>query len=270
MPAHLAGTPIRMLVADIDGCLSRGTGRPFDHDLLRTLADANIASRTDATVPAITLCTGRPQPYVECLLQAIAGYHPALCESGTVFFDPVSHSILTHPEFDAERQSQLKALRERVAQRLEKPNVKPEPGKLTHITLIIQQPDTPAALLPTAEEIVAEFGDVFYVEESRICLHFLFQHIHKGVGLHWLSDATGVPLHQMAGIGDARPDLPFLERVGLAWAPANAQNEVKAKCHGVSTLEDAGAARELLQLIITHNRRLKADGLFTPTEESAV
>lgn len=265
----LRHTPIRLIVADIDGCLTRGTGFPFDHELLQTFARANEASRTDAAVPAITLCTGRPQPYVECMMQAIAGYLPALCESGTVFFDPPTHSILMHPEFGERQQEQLNSLRAKVMARLGNDRVKPEPGKLSHITLIIQEPYTPEELLPAAEEIVAEFGDVFYVEKSRICLHFLFRNIHKGVGLDWLSQVTNIPLNQMAGIGDATPDIPFLSKVGYAFAPANAHGPVKEACHRVSERRESAAALELLEKIVAHNCRLQKDGLLSTVEVTA-
>jgi hydroxymethylpyrimidine pyrophosphatase-like HAD family hydrolase len=245
-----------LIVADIDGCLSSGAGWPFDLDLLTTLRRANDESRSNPAVPAITLCTGRPQPYVECLLQAIGGHVPALCESGTVFFDPVDHSILTHPGFGLKEERALEDLRNRVAHRMMKENIQPEPGKVTHLTVIIQPPDTPEALYDEAVEIAAEFGDMFVVELTSICVHFLFRHLHKGTGIQWLSEHTGIPLGQMAGIGDAAPDLPFLTQVGYAFAPANAQAAVKKACHAVSTRNDAGAAFELFQSILNHNEYL--------------
>lgn len=250
-------SPVRLIVADIDGCLSGGAGHPFDIDLLTRLAWANAISRTDETVPAVTICTGRPQPYVECLMQAIGGRTPALCESGTVFFDPVSHSILTHPGFGLDEERALDDLRSRVAHTIMKENIKPEPGKVTHLTVIIQPPDTPEALYDEAVEIAAEFGDMFVVELTSICVHFLFRHLHKGSGVRWLAEATGIPLAQMAGIGDAAPDLPFLSQIGYAYAPANAHADVKQACHGISTKQDAGAAMELLDKVISHNRYLK-------------
>jgi HAD superfamily hydrolase (TIGR01484 family) len=259
-------TPIRMIVADIDGCLSGGAGAHFDHELLKQLAWANTISRTDSTVPSVTLCTGRPQPYVECLLQVIHGYQPALCESGTVFFNPDNHSILTHPDFGEKQEQQLDELRHLVHQHLVSPTRKPEPGKVTHITLIVQRPDRPEEYLEKSRELAARFGDTFQVELTSICVHFLFRHIHKGVGTHWLSQETGIPLEQMAGIGDAAPDLPFLKRVGFAWAPANAHQEVKDCCHGVSHLSDAGAAMELLNMLVAHNRRLQEQGLLKQGE----
>ncbi len=255
-----------MIVADIDGCLSGGSGAHFDHELIRRLSWANDASHKEITVPSVTLCTGRPQPYVECLLQVIGGYRPGLCESGSVFFDPQTHSILTHPDFGREEADALSKLRHQVERRLGRATVNAEPGKVTHITLIIQPPDTPEALYDEAFEIVSEFGEMFYLEMSRMCIHFLFRNIHKGVGLHWLSEKTGIPLEQMAGIGDAVPDLPFLKRVGFAYAPANAHPEVKAACHGVSALNDVGAAMELLDMTVAHNRRLQEEGLLKQQE----
>lgn len=251
--------PIRLIVADIDGCLSAGTGHPFDHDLLQTLAWANRESRTNSTVPAITLCTGRPQPYAECLLQAIHGYHPALCENGSVIFNPANHDIFHHPDYGPEEAERLEELHRRVATELCKSNVQPEPGKMTHITLIVQPPDTPAGLYPRACEIAAEFGDTFQVELTSICVHILFRHIHKGIGVQWLSHHTGIPLSQMAGIGDAAPDIAFLCLVGHAYAPANAEPAVKEICHSISPLCDAQAARHLLQQIIEHNKNYESE-----------
>lgn len=257
----LPANAIRLIVADIDGCLSRGSGSHFDLNLLHQLGEANLSSRKDDTIPAITFCTGRPQPYVECLLQATKGYTPALCEGGTVFFDPLTHTISTHPNFTVREEKVLAELRAEVDRRLLSSSVHHEPGKITHITLIIQPPSTSEELYPVALEIASRFGDEFIVEKTRMCIHILFRHIHKGVGIDWLSQHTSVSPVQMAGIGDARPDLPFLAKVGLPFAPANAHQDVKDICTHVSARPDAEAALELLELVITHNRRLKAGDL---------
>lgn len=269
-PAHLPelGTsPVKLIVADIDGCLSAGAGSPFDMELLTRLAWANAHSRTDDTVPAVTLCTGRSQPYVECLLQAIGGYHPAVCESGTVFFFPRDHTIVMHPGFDQERALQLEELRHRVAHRMMRPNINAEPGKISHLTMIIQPPDTAEGLYDLGLEIAAEFGDTFVVELTRKCVHFLFRDLHKGTGLTWLSEETGIAMGEMVGIGDAAPDLPFLSQVGFAYAPANAHADVKKACHRVSKRQDSGAALELLDMAVAHNRFIKTQSV-APSEEA--
>jgi hydroxymethylpyrimidine pyrophosphatase-like HAD family hydrolase len=253
-PPSFPTNPIRLIVADIDGCLSRGTGSHFCHKMLQRFADANTVSRNDPTVPAITFCTGRPQPYVECLLQAVHGYRPALCEGGTVFFDLTTHSIFFHPSFTSREQDLLTQLRRLVDERIISPHVMHEPGKVSHITLITHAPASPEMIFPIAQEIVSAFDGEFIVEMSKRCVHILFRDIHKGVGIDWLSEKTGIIPSAMAGIGDARPDLPFLQRVGLPFAPENAHEDVKAVCCQVSALPDSEAAIELLDLVVKHNR----------------
>ncbi|RMH28232.1 MAG: HAD family phosphatase [Candidatus Hydrogenedentota bacterium] len=253
--------PIRLLVFDIDGCLSRGSMHPFDLAVLQALRDANMQARTDPAVPAVTFCTGRPQPYVECLIQATAGYIPALCEGGTVLFDPVSHAVLTHASFGPREERLLALLRERVERELVDEHVMFEPGKVTHLTLLVTSPRSPQELLPAAMEIAAAFPNEFDVETTRICVHFLFKHLHKGTGVEWLSQHTGVAPEEMAGMGDARPDITFLEKMGIAGAPANAHEDVKAVADFVSAHEDAQGAIDFLNYVIAQNRRVLNDGM---------
>lgn len=56
---------------------------------------------------------------------------------------------------------------------------------------------------------------------------------------------------QTAYMGDDLPDLPLLERVGLAVAPANAVPALKGAAHHVTVAHGGrGAARELCDLIL--------------------
>ena len=62
---------IRLIVIDVDGVLSPGEAAPLDFAVLQRLAEVNDRARHDPHHPAVTLCTGRPAPYVEVLMQAI-------------------------------------------------------------------------------------------------------------------------------------------------------------------------------------------------------
>jgi len=256
MKENTSKRPIRILIFDIDGCLSRGSTHPFDLTVLQALRDANMQARTDPAVPEVTFCTGRPQPYVECLIQATAGTTPALCEGGTVLFDPVSHAVLTHASFGPREARLLELLRERVERELVDEHVMFEPGKVTHLTLLVTPPRSPQELLPAAMEIAAAFPNEFDVETTRICIHFLFKHLHKGTGIEWLSEHTGVAPDEMAGMGDARPDITFLEKMGISGAPANAHEDVKAIANFVSEYEEAQGAIDFLNYVIAHNRQI--------------
>jgi 3-deoxy-D-manno-octulosonate 8-phosphate phosphatase (KDO 8-P phosphatase) len=70
--------------------------------------------------------------------------------------------------------------------------------------------------------------------------------IDKGAGVEWLSRETGVPLAQMAGIGDSPGDLPYLRRVGFSAAPANATDDVKRTVQYVSPFKDSKGVVDIL------------------------
>lgn len=67
----------------------------------------------------------------------------------------------------------------------------------------------------------------------------------------------GVAWDEVAFVGDDIPDMPVLQRAGLAIAVANARDEVKAVCQYVTTARGGhGAVREVI------DRLLKSRGEF--------
>jgi YrbI family 3-deoxy-D-manno-octulosonate 8-phosphate phosphatase len=61
---------------------------------------------------------------------------------------------------------------------------------------------------------------------------------------------------QVCYVGDDLPDLPVLSTVGLAVAVADACEEIRAAAHFTTTLPGGhGAVRELIELILKHQRR---------------
>jgi 3-deoxy-D-manno-octulosonate 8-phosphate phosphatase (KDO 8-P phosphatase) len=62
---------------------------------------------------------------------------------------------------------------------------------------------------------------------------------------------TGVPESAVAYLGDDLPDIPLMQRVGLAVAVGDAALEVKLAAHFVTkAIGGRGAARELVELIL--------------------
>lgn len=62
----------------------------------------------------------------------------------------------------------------------------------------------------------------------------------------------GLTMDEVAYIGDDTPDLPVLERVGLACCPADAVEPIKQVCHYIAAKEGGrGAVREILDFIRT-------------------
>ncbi|MBI2369790.1 MAG: HAD-IIIA family hydrolase [Deltaproteobacteria bacterium] len=66
-----------------------------------------------------------------------------------------------------------------------------------------------------------------------------------------LLDERRIPDEQVAYVGDDLPDLPLLQRVGLALAVADAVEEVKAVAHYVTRRRGGrGAVREVCEMIL--------------------
>lgn len=85
----------------------------------------------------------------------------------------------------------------------------------------------------------------------------------KRGGYAGILDQYGYADHDVAYMGDDLVDLPVLARVGLATAPADAVDEVRARVHWVSRhAAGRGAVRELVELI------LKAQGRWPSLVDS--
>ena len=101
--------PLQLIVLDSDGVLTDGEAQPCDLPLLAELMRLNQAARRDPTLPAITICSGRPAPYVDALLQAIDGHVPAVFEAGAGLYVPTGYRFLPNPALrDAPAMQQIK------------------------------------------------------------------------------------------------------------------------------------------------------------------
>ena len=69
---------------------------------------------------------------------------------------------------------------------------------------------------------------------------------------------AGVTDEEVAYVGDDLPDLPLLERVGLAVAVGDAVNEIKRAAHYITTVRGGdGAIREVVELILKSQGKWK-------------
>jgi 3-deoxy-D-manno-octulosonate 8-phosphate phosphatase (KDO 8-P phosphatase) len=81
--------------------------------------------------------------------------------------------------------------------------------------------------------------------------HLIQGSADKAAALAEVSKTTGVPLEEMAYIGDDWPDLPALRRVGLPIAVADAAEEVRAAAKLIASRDGGqGAVREVIEQIL--------------------
>ena len=238
---------MKLIVLDIDGVLSKGEAHPFEPRLIARLADLNRRARNGGEVPAITLNTGRPSPYVEAVMQAIDGWQPALYESGAGLYFPQTYQFKAAPALTPTHLLKLRAAVERLDQAVvQSGRAYWQPGKSVCYTLFAQPPLTIADLMPEVEAIVAKVSAEFVVTPASLALNIHPMGIDKSAGLQWLAQVTGIDPAEMGGVGDSAGDIDFLRLVGYSAAPANATVEVKTVVDYVSMLPDVAGLQEIL------------------------
>jgi hydroxymethylpyrimidine pyrophosphatase-like HAD family hydrolase len=248
---------IRLIVADVDGVLSPGEAAPFDFAVLQRLAAVNDRARCDAQSPAVTLCTGRPAPYVEVLMQAIHGFYPAVYEHGAGLYVPQPYGFKTHPALTPAVQAHLMELHAMLHDALVATNLAYfQPGKSASFSLFARAGVTLHNVARTAERLARQWGDMFLVEAGATCVNVMVRGLDKAEGVRWLARETGISLHAMVGVGDATGDIPFMQLVGWSAAPANAQAAVKQLAHYTSPYEDGQGLMDILTRIPLSQERL--------------
>jgi hydroxymethylpyrimidine pyrophosphatase-like HAD family hydrolase len=248
---------IRLIVADVDGVLSPGEAAPFDFAVLQGLAEVNDRARHAPQHPAITLCTGRPAPYVEVLMQAIHGFYPAIYEHGAGLYMPAPYGFKAHPALTPVVQAQLMELHALLYDALVATNLAYfQPGKSASFSLFARAGVTLPEVARTAERLTHQWGDAFLVEVGATCVNVMVRGLDKAEGVRWLARETGIPMHAMAGVGDATGDILFMQLVGWSAAPANAQAAVKQMAHYTSPYEDGQGFMDILTRIPLSQERL--------------
>jgi hydroxymethylpyrimidine pyrophosphatase-like HAD family hydrolase len=244
---------IRLVVVDIDGVVSPGEAAPLDFAVLQRPAALNDSARHDPARPAVTLCTGRPAPYVEVLMQAIHGFYPAIYEHGAGLYVPEPYGFKSHSALTPPIQAQLLQLQTLLHDALVTTDLAYfQPGKSASLSLFARANVPLHAVTQAARRLAQGWGDTFLVEEGATCVNIMVRGLDKAEGVRWLSRETGIPLCHMAGVGDARGDAPFMQVVGWSAAPANAHPSVKQLAHYTSPYEDGSGLVDILARLEAH------------------
>ncbi|HZQ05766.1 MAG TPA: HAD hydrolase family protein [Anaerolineae bacterium] len=248
---------IRLVVVDVDGCLTRGEAQPWDFEVLRLVADLNQKARLDSRQFAVTVVTGRQEPYVEAMMQAIAGCFPAVYENGGGLYFPSPYRFVQHPAFTPARRATYEEIRRVLRETIIADGIAQfQPGKEVTLTLYpAREGITFEQIAEAARRALGETLRGFSIHAAVSSVEILPIGIDKGAGVEWLSEVIGIPLEQMGGIGDAPGDLRFLTRVGFSAAPANASDDVKCAVQYVSPFENGRGVVDILSHWMNHERR---------------
>jgi hydroxymethylpyrimidine pyrophosphatase-like HAD family hydrolase len=199
-------------------------------------------------VPAVTLCTGRQEPYVEVLMQAIAAYLPGIYENGCGLYFPDRYRFVEHPSItDAVREALAEARGAVQRSVVVAGQGYLQPGKEVSMSVYPLPGTSVQQLHRRVAGALTDHGELFTIQVSASCVDVTPRGVDKGTGVKWLADETGIAVTQMGGIGDSPSDLRFLRLTGRSAAPANARAEVKAAVDQISRYTDGAGVVDILQ-----------------------
>ncbi|HBX66384.1 MAG: hypothetical protein CL670_15265 [Balneola sp.] len=246
---------IKLFITDLDGCISHPFISP-DWEAISKIKELNIRSKEVEEIPALTICSGRPFPYVEAVAQWLDIDTPMVFESGGGMYDIKTNEITWNSHFDDQAKLAVTEIKEWIDNTLIK-NYKgtyPEFSKYTDAGLV--NPD-PAKVAHMHEEIlnyIPERYPMFEVHATDISVNIILKKANKGEGITNLCELLNLDLSEVAYIGDSSGDLPGLKIVGKSFAPINAKSFVKDTAE-IVTKETTAGVLEAYEYLVEHNKK---------------
>jgi hydroxymethylpyrimidine pyrophosphatase-like HAD family hydrolase len=237
-----------LVICDIDGCLTPEHPGPLDAAALGAVAEHNRRAARDRDRPLVTLCSGRPQPFVELLARVVGNHRvPCIAENGVWLYDPGSNGYELDPGIAAEHLAAIGELAAWLRSRYAGQGGAVQPGKTASVSLY--HPDH-EWLVPRLEEVrahCAERGLPVRVSMSWFYLNCDLVHVSKATGIARLIARLGLDPRRLAGIGDTAGDLAIADSVGFFACPANAEERILARAHYRSPLAEAAGVVDILE-----------------------
>lgn len=240
------------IICDIDGCLGPERHDPLDADSLAELAEYNRRAHKDGDRPAITLCSGRPLPYVEGMSRLISNFTlPVIGEMGVWLWHPTDNRYDRDPGITAEHVHAVHEASEWIDRTFGPKGVTQQPGKSGSISLY--HPDTAylKSLEPELRDTFADRGWPFRVSSTWLWINCDLEHVSKATGIERFMAATGLTRDRLAGIGDTVGDLAIREHVDFFACPANAAEELKPHADLVAESPEISGVLEIVRSLIS-------------------
>lgn len=241
----------KLIISDIDGCISPEESRAWEMDLFARLAGlSRAASAGESGLAPMTLCTGRPQPYVEVLMKLLDIRYPAICEAGAVYYTLNDNRSVFVPEVTAEMIRGLHRVREYISSELlpEYPGLIYQFGKEAQMSLFSEQPacftEITPRILAFAETVP---GLELQVTPTHFYLNIDLKGVTKGAAVQGLAHGLGLEKEDIAGIGDTMGDISIRDAVHFFACPANAVPGLKAVADYVSPWPDIRGVLDILE-----------------------
>lgn len=246
---------IQLFILDIDGCISYPFKSP-DWENMGKIRELNALSRHDHAIPPISICSGRPQPYVEAVSQWLDVDYPVVFESGGGIYRVKSNELWWHPVIT----DQILKCNEQIKDWIEAHVIPKYPGmirefsKKTDVGIISSSESDIISAFDMITEFIENNYPQYEVHHTEVSVNVIVKDCNKGEGIKYLSELTGIPVTRMAYIGDSSGDITALNTVSRPFAPSNASVGVRKIAH-VLQAGTSDAVLAAYDEIINENRR---------------
>jgi hypothetical protein len=227
------GILIRLVAIDIDGTLTF-KDRKLD------LAAVEAVRKAESSGLPVILATGNALPFAEAASVMLGTSGPLIAEDGGTVFDPsTGETHLLGDRIEADRG--LAAL-ERTFGPLEQ--TRTSAARLAGLTL------KRTISVEDVRKVLQREGFSLVAVDSGFAIHIKSPDVNKGNALRKVSTMRGVPLAEIAAIGDGPNDIEMLGVAGISFAVANSADEVKRVCAHVTNSPYGKGAAEAIETIL--------------------
>lgn len=236
-----------IVICDIDGCLSPESHAPINIWAMTKLAEHNVQAIQEGDRPVVTLCSGRPISFVECLCRLTQNTSiPCIGENGVWLWRPTDNTFECDPAITNENLETVNEARKLLRSLYHDKGVIQQPGKSASIALYHPDTDYLRSIKPMISEEFQKRGWPFRVSMTWLYINCDLQYVNKATAIDRLLKQTGIAPEKTAGIGDTNSDRFIADRVAWFGCPANADAEIKKRANFVSSLPEIDGVLDLL------------------------
>lgn len=220
---------VRFFILDLDGCVTYPFKTP-DWGAITAIRQLQLESKDNEMIPALSLCTGRPQPYAEAVAQWLGIRHTIIFESGGGFYHPVTNELAWSPSFTKEIKEKSDEIRAWLLSDVipKYPGMMPEFTKHTDVGLVHTDIREIKEVYEAASMKIRESFPEFEVHYTDVSVNIIVSACNKQSGLHYFAEKYGATNEEIAYIGDTSGDIKALKWAGFPFSPSNAIDEVKS------------------------------------------
>ncbi len=232
---------------DVDGCLVDEAGGSLPLEKLGRIAAYNRLALDGRDRPVVTLCTGRPEGFAECLARVIDNpLLPIVCENGAWLHDPTDNAYLLDPAVTADDLAAVAALEAWVRRELGPAGVSIQPGKTASVSLYHPDVELLETFKPRLRDAAIENGWPFRISGTWSYINCDLDQVSKATGIARFLALTGIDAARCAGIGDTAHDLQIAESVAWFGVPQNRAAVLDDAAHEIAEAAGVDGVIELL------------------------